>query len=558
MALKNITRIPQNIQRIIEILRTLWRHGLGHIVTRLNVQEHLPIVARIVTRGKVELLPPDDETIARRLVLAFEELGPTFIKLGQILSTRPDFVPEPYLSEFRKLQDEVKPFPTDEAREIIRSELGREIDEVFAEFSEEPLASGSIAQTYTATLLDATLVVVKVRRPNIKRKIASDLDILRYFARRLEKTWPELNPQLMVEEFDRSIHKEMDFIVEASYTAKFCQFFSDMPGVRSPEVYWDYTTGKVMTVERLKGIRPDNVAELDRRGINRKTLATTLGTAFIKQYVDFGLFQADPHPGNIFIGDDGTIGLVDFGMTSHLTDELLSELSTALIAIAEQNLEILVDVYTEISEGAPVDARRLKPDLLELFDKYYGMPLQRIDMSHVFDDSLRVARRHGLTLPRDLVMLMRSLGIVTSVGQTLDPDFNVAALIEPEARRLALRKASPKRNAKALGMQLWHTSRILRHLPEHIRTIIQKIETGSLTVIFKHQGLEGLMSELDRITNRLSVSIILGATIVGSSIALHAKVLAIRNISAIGIVGYLIAGMLGLWLVWDILRSGRY
>lgn len=558
MALRNITRIPRNIQRVIEILTTLWRHGLGHIVTRLNVQEHLPVVARIATRGKVELLPADDETVARRLGLVLQDLGPTFIKLGQILSTRPDFIPEPYLSEFRKLQDKVKPFPTDEAKEIVRKELGKKLDEVFAEFPDEPLASGSIAQTYTAQLLDGTVVVVKVKRPGIERKIDSDIDILRYLARHAERNWPELNAVLVIDEFEKAIRKELDFIVEASYTSKCYEFFEKMPEIRCPKVYWEFTTPSVLTMERLTGIRPDDTDELDRRGIDRKALAKNLGTVFIKQYVDFGLFHADPHPGNMFIQRDGTIALIDFGMTGHLTDDLLSELSTALIAIARQDLDILIDVYMSISEGALVDARKLKPDLLEMFDKYYGMPVARIDVAHLFNDSLRIARKHGLVLPRDLVMLMRSMVVITSVGRMLDPDFNVAEFIEPEARRLILRKASPQRAAKELAVSLWHTSRMLRTVPERLRNIVQKIESGTLTVAFRHQGLEGLMSELDRVSNRLSVSIILGSTIVGSSIALHARVLAISGVSAIGIVGYLIAAMLGLWLVWDILRSGRY
>ncbi|NQT19207.1 MAG: AarF/ABC1/UbiB kinase family protein [Planctomycetes bacterium] len=562
MALKHITRIPRiprNIQRVIEILTTLWRHGLGHIVTRLNVQEHLPMVARLATRGKVELLPSDDETFARRLTMALQELGPTFIKLGQILSTRPDFVPEPYLSEFRKLQDEVKPFPSDQAKEIVHKELRKEFDKVFAEFSDEPLASGSIAQTYAAKLLDGTPVVVKVRRPDIERKIDSDIDILRYLARHAERNWPELNPMLVVDEFEKAIHKELDFIVEASYTSKSHEFFEDIPDVKCPKVYWECTTPNILTMERITGIRPDDADELDRLGLDRKVLATNLGKAFVKQYVDFGLFHADPHPGNILIQADGTIALIDFGMTGHLTSDLLSEISTVLIAIAKQDLDILIDVYISISEGgAFVDARKLRPDILEMFDKYYGMPMARIDMAHVFNDSLRIARKHKLVLPRDLVMLMRSMVVVTSVGRMLDPEFNVAELIEPEARRLILRKASPQRAVKDLGLSLWHTSRILRSVPERLRSIVQKIESGTLTVAFKHQGLEGLISGLDRVSNRLSVSIILGSTIVGSSIALQAKILPIRGISAIGIVGYLVAAMLGLWLVWDVLRSGRY
>jgi len=558
MALKTITRIPRNIQRVVEILRALWHHGLGHFVARLNVQEHLPVVARIVNRGKVELPPADDETIAHRLMLVMQELGPTFIKLGQLLSVRPDFVPEPYLSEFRKLQDKVKPFPTADAKVILRKELGKELADIFSEFPEEPVASGSIAQVYATTLRDGTPVMIKVRRPDIEAKIENDIDILRFLARHAERSWPEISPSRIVDEFENAIRKELDFVVEASYTSKFHQFLAKVPKMRSPQVYWDYTTSKVLTMERLHGVRPDDIAELDRRGINRSELARTLGQIFIKQYVDLGLFHADPHPGNIFIGDDGTVALVDFGMTGHLTDEQLSQLSTALIAISNQQIEMLMDIYVEMGESPTFEPRQMKPDLLELFDKYYGMPLKRIDAGHVFHDALRIARKHGLVLPRDLVMLMRSLMIITSVGRGLDPDFNMAELLEPEARRLLLRKLSPSRSAKALGLQMWHTSRLLHNLPGHIRTIIQKIESGSITVTFKHQNLEGLVSTLDRASNRLAVSVILGGTVVGSSIALHAQVLAISGVSAVGIAGYLVAAMLGLWLVWDILRSGRY
>jgi len=557
MALKDIAHLPYNIQRVAEILRTLWRHGLGHVVTRLNLPEYMPLVGRMVTR-RVEMLPPDEETLARRLALVLQELGPTFIKLGQILSTRPDFVPEPYISEFRKLQDAVAPFPTPEARTIIERELGRPIDAIFSEFPDQPLASGSIAQVYCARLTSGTHVVVKVRRPGIERKIRSDVEILRFLARQAEKNWPTLSATRIIDEFEVAIYKELDFVVEASCTAKFRKLLPLMPGIRSPEVYWDYTTTNMLTMERLSGIRPDNIDELDSRGIGRPALARTLGQAFIKQYLEFGFFHADPHPGNMVIDSDGNIGLLDFGMMGHLSDELLAQLTTALIAISTQNLEVLIDVYLEIGEAPLADPRRMTADLISIFDKYYGMPLKRIDARAVLNDTFRVARSHGLLMPRDLVMLMRSLVLITSVGRTLDPDFNIAEIIEPEARRLMLQKVSPAKAAKSAGRQLWHISRLVHTLPRHLKTIIQKIEAGTITVAFRHQGLEGLLSELDRVSNRLSISIILAATIVGSSITLQAGILAVRGVSAIGIAGFLVAAMLGMWLVWDILRSGRF
>ena len=559
MMLKDIAHLPHNIQRVVEILRTLWRHGLGHVVTRLNVQEYMPLVGRMVTR-KVEMLPPDDETIARRLALVMQELGPTFIKLGQILSTRPDFVPEPYISEFRKLQAAVAPFPTPEAKEIIERELGRPIARMFSEFSDQPLASGSIAQVYSARLADGTAVVVKVRRPGIDKKIRSDIDILRFLARHAERNWPSLGPTRIVDEFDSAIRKELDLVVEASCTSKFRKLLPQMPGIRCPEVFWDYSTANVLTMERLHGIRPDDVDELDRRGVDRKALAHTLGQAFIKQYIEFGFFHADPHPGNMVIDSDGNAVLLDFGMMGHLSDELLGQLTTALVAISTQNLDVLVEVFMEMGQAPVSDPRQMTSDLMEMLDKYYGMPLKRIDARAVLNDAFRIARNHGLVLPRDLVMLMRSLVLITSIARTLDPDFNIAEVIEPEARRLMMQKLSPHRAAKAAGVHLWHIARLVQTLPRQLKAILQKIESGTLAVAFKHQGLESLIMQIDRASNRLSVSIILGATLVGSSIALQARILPLPviGVSAIGFVGYMIAALLGLWLVWDILRSGRF
>lgn len=536
----------------------LGRHGLGHVVARMNLQDHMPMVARIVSRGKLEVLPPDDETIARRLVLTMQELGPTFTKLGQILSTRPDIIPEPYLCEFRKLQDSVKPFSTSEAKAIIEKELGRAIPDVFSEFGDEPFASGSIAQVYHARLASGHPVVVKVRRPGIKSVVKADIELLYYFAHHAERNWPELNPVRLVEEFESSIRKELDFVAEASYTSKFHQLMSETPGITSPRVFWDCSTSQVLTVERMSGIRPDSIAELDRCGIDRPAVAKRLAEAFMRQYVELGFFHADPHPGNLFIDEQGNVAIVDFGNTAHLTDQMLSQLSTALIAVSKENIDILLEVYFEMGEAPPLDTHRFMPDFLEIYDKYYGMPLKRIDLGSLFNDFFRLARAHGLTMPRNLVMLSRSLVLVTGVCRTLDPEFNMSELIEPAARRVLAQKVSPKHAARKLGLQLWHTSKLMQNLPGHLKTILQKIEAGTMTVSFKHQGLEGLINELDRVSNRLSVSIILMGTVVGSSIALHSNFLSLWGIPVLGIAGYVIAAMLGLWLVWDILRSGRY
>jgi len=543
-----------------QILQVLARHGLGHVVQWMNLQGYLPVFKRL-KEVPLQTAPGEGDSLPARTRMVLEELGPTFVKLGQLLSTRPDILPETFVSEFRKLQDRVEPFPSDQAVARVEQELGAGLPDLFTSFERTARASGSIGQVHDAVLKDGRDVVVKVKRPGIESKIMSDLDLLGLLAERA-KAVPDLEPfrpVMLVEEFGRAMQRELDYVGEASSTSRFRESFEGRDGVRCPMVLWDYTTPNVLTLERLSGVKLDEPERLAELGIDPRVLAQRLLDAFIYQYFESGLFHADPHPGNLMVSSDGVISIIDFGMVGHLDGDLRSHLGTALLGIARKETELIVDVFGEL--GMVTDMGRasgMRGDILALLDKYYGIPLRHLDAGSVFRDVMQVARRQGILLPRDFVLLGKSLVTVTSIAKSLDPELNLRDTIAPYAKALMLEKVAPKRLAKLLGVNAWHVSNLLHQLPRETRQLLRKALSGDLQIAFRHEGLDHFISELDRASNRLAFSVLVACLVIGSSLIMHAKIGGeIFGVSALALMGYLSAFVLGVWLLIAILRSGR-
>lgn len=556
MPLLDITKLPRQIRRLAEILFAFARHGFGQKIAQLNLQdhvEHFPLIRRLMPR-RADRAGTDEE----RLVKVFQELGPTFIKLGQVLSSRPDIVGESLAAAFKRLRDQAEPFDGTLARETVERELRRPIGEVFASFSNEPAGAGSIGQVHHATLKDGTPVMVKVRRPGIEPIIMTDMAILRLLGRVAETQLPEIRPTQIVEEFDRAVRGELDFSVEASNTAYFQELFRDTRGVRAPAVFWDFTTSAVLTIERLDGVSIGNIDELDRKGHDRKRLAQTLATCFMTQYFQTGTFHADPHAGNFLVADDGTIGIIDFGMVGHLSADVKARLTTILFAVVTGNIDFVAEVAVELgATWETFDQRQFNRDLTDLYYKYRSMPLGQIDSMRLFRDLIRIARQDGLSLPRDLVLLGKSLAAVSSVARALDPSIDILRMAAPKTDEFIKEKLSPARWAKLAGLNTLGLLHLVRNIPRDLRSIIRKLESGQLQVGWRHSGLDRAITELDRASNRLAISIYVAALLVASSLLVHAKTLPIYGVSAPGVVGYALAGVLSLWLAWGILRSGR-
>ncbi|MHC4600796.1 MAG: ABC1 kinase family protein, partial [Planctomycetota bacterium] len=392
-----------------EIVQVLSRYGFGHLVVRMNLLSHIPVVSRI---GRIPDLPDDltpMQDLAHRARMVLEELGPTFVKFGQLLSSRPDFVGEEFIEQFRLLQDRVAPFDVDAAMKTIEDAVGRPTDEIFSRFEQEPLASGSIGQVHQARLVDGTDVVVKVKRPGIDARVRDDLSLLQVLAQLSEQYLPELSilrPQMVVEEFARQLDKELDFVTEAAYTSQFADLATSVPDLRVPRVFWQCTTRDVLCVERFHGVNIGDVDTLREKGYEPKKLASILSDAFLIQFFGTGLFHADPHPGNILVLEEGKIGLIDFGMVGHLTDELRGHLGTLILALLRRDVDLIVEVYRELGVFTEaVSPRDLKPDILETIDLYFGVPLGKLDTAAIFEDLLRLGRKHQGILPRDFVLL---------------------------------------------------------------------------------------------------------------------------------------------------------
>jgi ubiquinone biosynthesis protein len=558
--LLEIGRGPRKVQRLTEIATVLVRHGLSYFATRLNLGRYLPRRKQV---APAEEDPIDRQSMAHRLTRVMEELGPAFVRLGQVLSSRPDLLDEEFIREFERLQDRVAPFPSEEARATVEREFGQPVDSLFASFDDQPAASGSLAQVHHATLEDGSEVVVKIKRPGVERVVLTDLSLLRSVADYAEQHMPELRvfqPRIVLEELERTMRRELDFVTEAANTARFHDAIEPADGGRCPQVYWDLTSSDVLTLERLRGVRITNLRALDARGIDRRRLARRLADVFLKQYFELGIFHGDPHPGNLLVLGDGTVGVIDFGMVGRVTGELRNRMGVLLLGVVHREVDVVAEICFSLGiMGEEFNEATFRLGVQELIDKYYGMPLKRVDPRRVFGDVTALARECHLVLPREFVMLAKSLVTVVSIGRQLAPDFDVAESLRPHARALLRRRLAPAAVAKGAGLGLWSLGVLLRGLPRSLTRILRRLETGRLRVDFHHTGYEHALSELDRAANRVTVSVILASLVIGSSLllAMKAEPLLFGTVSFLGIVGYLLAGLLGLWTVWGILRSGR-
>jgi len=553
----------KSLGRLSHVGSVLTQHGFGWLVVNLHLDRFVPFRRRLL-HG----MPKEEDgvgpTLAARVAHVLEELGPTYVKLGQVLGSRTDLMPPVFIEEFRKLHDRVKPFPTVEARAAIEQELGGPVETFFDDFEAEPFAAGSIAQAYHARTKDGQRVVVKVRRPGIRDMLEADIDILGRLAQLADRYVPEyrlFRPILLVEEFAQTVRRECDFIAEASNTQRFAEAYADTPFVRVPRVFWNLTTAGVLTLEQIEGLKVYDTAALEAAGVDRKVLARNLADCFMRQYFDMGLFHADPHPGNLVVMPPDGIGILDFGQIGRMSDTMRAELGTALVAALGRDFDIVLDVLDDLG-GLPeeLDAERLKSDLSALVDKYAGVPLRRVNLKSLFEEITAVARRHRIILPRDFILLGKSLVTMGGVALDLDPDMSMVEVVKPKVRKILLEKASPKRLLHEGMAAGYHLMSILEQGPRQIRQLARKLMRGRLQLVFRHENLDRFITELDRSSNRIAFAMIVAATILGSAILLQARTgpnVPGTEVPILGILGFLVAGFLGTWLAIAILRSGR-
>jgi ubiquinone biosynthesis protein len=551
----------KSVGRLREITTVLARHGFFPLMERLHLSKLVSIplrfMGRKITREKEELNEP------MRARLAMEELGPTFIKFGQILSTRPDVVPHEFIIEFLKLQDSVTPFPFKDAVKVIEAQFGRPVSELFSSIEETPVAAASIAQVHRAVTRGGQEVMVKVQRPGIEQTVETDIAILGYIARLVEKYMPEsrlYDPSGMVEEFSAAIHREMDFTLEASYMEKFRENFSGDARVMVPKVFWESTGKKVLTMERVAGIKVDKVGSLKEAGIDTERVAHLIADVFFKQVFEFGLFHGDLHSGNIFVLSQDRIALVDFGIVGRIGQEMKQNLADILIGLATQDFDSTVKVYQRMGilpEG--IDRASFEREYYDIILHYFGRPFKYVKIGELLLDYIRLAAKYDITFPRELLLFDKCVIELEGLAKVLYPEVNLLEESEPYARRLYVERFTPSSFANKAISAAGEYKDFLSDFPSRADRIMKKIVEDKLRIEFLHRGLEDFMGEVDRSSNRLTFAIIVAALIIGSSMVIAAEAAPkVFGLSALGLLGFIIASLLGFWLAVQILRSGKF
>jgi ubiquinone biosynthesis protein len=556
-----INRNIRSIRRYRHILGILIKYGFGQVVEQLNINYYLELGRRIVTFGKapreIERLTPPE-----RLRLAMEELGPTFIKLGQLLSTRPDVVPREYTDEFSKLQDEVPSFPFADLKAQLERELGLPAEELFAEIDPQPIAAASIAQVHRARLKSGEEVVVKVRRPGIVKVVETDIDILMGLAYLIERHAPAgeiYDPIGIVREFRRTISREMDFSREGRTIDRFAANFAGDATVYVPKVHWSHTGESVLTMEYVSGIKISDFTRLREAGLDLRLIARRGADAFLKQVLVHGLFHGDPHPGNIFILPDNTICMLDYGMVGRVGDDLKSQLVDLLVAILQRDIDGVIGQLLYSGELLDeVNLRHLKRDLSEFIDDYYETPLQEIKVGRLLTEFIEILTRYRIKFQPDMMLLAKALVAVEGIGRQLDPEFNMIDHLRPFMEKLLRERMTPGSLSREALRTAQSYGALLKNFPRDLKEFINRVNRNKFKIDLEHRGLEKLITDLDKASNRLSFSLLIAALIVGSSIIMQtSKGPLLLGFPILGFLGYSIAGLLGLWLAIAILRSGR-
>ncbi len=553
-------RSVRHLQRYREIIRVFIRHGFGELVDTLGLLPYLSLPRRIL-RG--EQPPRSPRGVPQRLRMALEDLGPTFIKLGQVLSTRPDLVPVEYVIELSKLQDTIAAVAWSTISEQIDAELGQPPEAIFTNIEPDPIAAASLAQVHAATLPDGSCVVVKVQRPNIQKAIETDLEIL-YDVARLAQERTSLGEIFdlpgIAEHFAATLRAELDFLREGRNAERFREQFADEDYLHIPQVYWEYTTRRLLVLERIQGIKIDDIESLDAAGFDRHQIAVNAARMIAQEVFRDGFFHADPHPGNLVIMPGAVIGVMDFGMVGYLNQRLRTDLLRLYFVAIEQDEDGIVDQLIRLGfvRGGG-DRSRLQQDIGWLLRKYHGMPLGAVKAREAIEDFMPLAFRHKLKLPADLWLLGKTLTMVEGIGTRLDPSLDVFAVSRPFVRCFMWQWVFPGSWGPAFLKSASNWSVFLQDIPRVGSQVLNQIERGELEVKVQHQGLREALKRLDQPANRLSLSILLAALIVGLALLVPTFDLGEQWRLATGVVitGFVGVSLLGLWLIFLIWRSGK-
>jgi ubiquinone biosynthesis protein len=548
----NLTSLPQlarNANRLREIVTILSKYGLADWVSRL----HLGFARGLFKGPEGQRL--SELTTERRIRLSLSELGTTFIKFGQMLSTRPDLVGPRLAEELTQLQDNVPADPPQVVRATIEKELGAPIAELFAEFEDRPIASASIGQVHRAALKDGRRVVLKVQHPGTESRVRNDLDILLGLAELAEQQLPEFRPyqpRATAAEFQRVLLRELDYRREGRYLQQFAVNFADDPTVHFPAPHPELSTSRVLTMEQLEGTKVAETSRLESLGVNREDVARRGAEIYLEMIFRDGFYHADPHPGNILILPEGVIGMLDCGMVGRLDDKMREDVEDMLAAIANRDPIHLTFIITRVgSIPLELDQAGLSGDIADLIAYYGGMSLDQLEVGKALTEVTEIIRRYHILLPTSLALLLKVLIMLEGTSRLLNPRFNLTELLEPYFKKLFWRRLSPARHLRKARQIAREWEAFGEMLPRGVSDVLQKVQTGRVNVNLEHKGLEPSV-------NRLVLGMLTSALFVGSAVMWSREVPPlIAGVSVFGSLGCVISVALGLRLLWAIRKSGH-
>ncbi len=544
-------------QRAQQITTVLARHGLGSLMAEIGLGD-LPLLGGLIH-------PPRREpyTTAERVRLALSELDATFVKLGQALSTRSDLLPDEFVTELAKLQDAAPAAPFEQIRRVILDELGAPPEEIFASIDPEPIASASIGQVHGAVLKNGHAVIVKVVRPGIPGLCEQDLEILAGMAQ-----WVDQHSQLgrdydvmgLADEFAYRLRNELDYTCEGNNADLFRRNFAGDKGIYIPRVYWAWTTKRVLTMERLNGIKVSDLAALDAAGMDRHAVAQNAVRLMLREVFEFGFFHADPHGGNVFVLPDGSTGLLDFGMVGRLTPKLQDTLLKMMLALSQNDAEGFTDqLYSLSAVRGKTQRAALQRELTHFMDRYAAGAIKEMATADAGGEILSIAFRNRLQLPSELIMLVRVLMMSEGMGLMLDPEFRLFEFAGPYLQKFSSERRSPFALAARISESAFDATELSLGLPRRAAMLLEKAERGEMNMSIHIEELNATMRQLQRMANRLVIAVILGATIVsfGLILGVYRPEFSEHYLGPMFLLGFVFSIAFGAWLVWSVWWSGR-
>jgi len=553
-----ITNVPQDIRdlkRLEQLLNLLFRYELAFFVHKLRLKSFLPLSKRLQQEAFQKR-----ETNPEHIRKIMESMGGAFVKLGQLLSLRPDLIPTEYCNEFRKLQDSVKPFPYAEAQRVVESELKKPLKEMFLSFSDKPLAAASIGQVHEAALPDGSKVAVKVQRPGIRKTIETDIDLMRRFAELIEHYLKPavFSPVEIVREFEAYTQNELDYIKEAKNTDRFSEHFSKDRTIRIPKIYWDHTSDKVLTMEFIRGTKCNDADAVKKEGFSSKIIVRNVVNAVFTQVFVNGFFHGDPHPGNILVLKQNRIAFLDFGIVGCLSQETKERAARLFVSMVMGDITGTAEGMIRMGlVGPSTDMESLERRLEEKLSKYYDVSVSHINLASLFSEIISLARESRMKVPSDFILLGKTIVTVQGFAVSLDPDFNLVKASKPFVKKMMKDRMSPKHILKHIAKSTTELSTFISNMPRQAAELLARIEDADRTAASIDTDIKALRWEMDKSSNRMTIGLITAAVLISSALLAATGTGQGSSLRHAALFGFTLAAFLLLFLVISIIREKR-